>query len=348
MKRFLSLLLLAAAALVIAAAWLRWSGGRQLTQQPADAQPLTVSEGGAEGELRFPRTTVDLGTVTERASCRLTYVNCSDVPVTITSVNPSCNCLTPRVDKSTLPPGESGQLTVDIDPGRQPPGRHVHVVDLEYAGRSRHAARLAVAFVGRPEFSCVNEVEVRTTTGQPSTVRFEVVDHREPPLSILRVESSDPRLSARAAARDAARPGALPVELTLDPRGLAAGTHFMAVSVHTDDPARRVITVRACVRHSQRLRAAPAVLLLSPAAGGGLSGKLFLSDTEGQELEVDSVTAAAVGGFSYRVEPRPGGLVVHVTVAASPEPRPQSFPAVVTVKRPLRESVCVEVRLPQS
>src|SRR3954466_7723719 len=85
---------------------------------------LVLPGAAARADLHFTQPAADLGEVRGGTPLthRFTFVNQGPETVEITGVQASCGCLTPRVEKNTLPPGESGALLLEVHTLNQPAG----------------------------------------------------------------------------------------------------------------------------------------------------------------------------------------------------------------------------------
>src|SRR5947209_4479086 len=81
----------------------------------------------ARAELRFGQTTFEAGEVRGGAvlTPRFAFTNVGTAPVEITEVRPGCGCLKPRLTRRTVPPGETGQIELEVDTRRESAGPHV-------------------------------------------------------------------------------------------------------------------------------------------------------------------------------------------------------------------------------
>src|SRR5262245_50705349 len=92
---------------------------------------LTSVAGRAE--LRFAQPTVNAGVVRSGTPFKhcFSFVNAGREPVEILEARASCGCLSPRLEKRTLQPGEEGKIHVEINTLSQPAGSHTWTVHLK-------------------------------------------------------------------------------------------------------------------------------------------------------------------------------------------------------------------------
>ena len=78
----------------------------------------------AADPLELARPTFDAGEVRAGAPLvrRFPFRNAGPEPLTITDLQASCGCLTPTLARRTYAPGESGELTLEVNTLSQPEG----------------------------------------------------------------------------------------------------------------------------------------------------------------------------------------------------------------------------------
>src|SRR5260370_11192323 len=100
---------------------------------------LTVAS-GAQAELEFTATTVDVGEV--RAGAALThkfaFTNRGTEEVEITGIQSSCGCLTPRMSGQRFAAGEQGHVRAEINTLSPTPGPHTWQVTLSCRVADEH------------------------------------------------------------------------------------------------------------------------------------------------------------------------------------------------------------------
>src|SRR5947209_15529336 len=109
-------------------------------------------------DLRFGQTTCEVGEV--RGGAVLTphfaFTNVGSDPVEITEVRPGCGCLKPRLTRRVVPPGETGELELEVDTRRESAGPHVWQLDVRWR-RGTAAQETTLRVAGR----VVTEVTVQ-------------------------------------------------------------------------------------------------------------------------------------------------------------------------------------------
>ena len=101
---------------------------------------LLVMCGFVHAQVRFARTTLDLGTIPEDTvrlpRCEFSFVNEGDTVVALSRVSTSCGCLRASYGKRPVQPGQTGYVTVTFDPAGRP-GKFLRKVSVYFAGQVR-------------------------------------------------------------------------------------------------------------------------------------------------------------------------------------------------------------------
>ena len=92
----------------------------------AGSFPRALSAGG----LEWTHTIIEATATFEQTDVKAAFVfrNASDRPVTITSVNSSCDCTTAELAKKTYAPGESGRIDVMFEIGDYSGDHDAHIM----------------------------------------------------------------------------------------------------------------------------------------------------------------------------------------------------------------------------
>ncbi len=119
------LLLIAAAALPFAAS---------LGFCSMERKPNPLRDSVERPAVVFDQYLVNLGEIhnTARAEAKFRFKNCGSFPVRITNVTPSCNCLSPKIEKRAYAPGEISDFTLAVLTTHQTPGQHEYLVTIDY------------------------------------------------------------------------------------------------------------------------------------------------------------------------------------------------------------------------
>ncbi len=106
------------------------------------AVPGPVSDGPGTDSLAFDQYLVNLRDVGLQPVLEGTYrfVNMGDEPLTITKLEPSCGCLSPKLagDKKIYLPGEVGYFGIGVAAANEAPGPHTYTVKVHYTDPEPH------------------------------------------------------------------------------------------------------------------------------------------------------------------------------------------------------------------
>ena len=339
------LLLLGASLLAAASAFLFvfFPAGRKAGAVPAAPPAIPANAGG---ELEFAETDIDLGLVNAPIKHAIEFTNRSDRVVRIGKIVTSCNCTTTQPDKQVLQPGERGRVLLNIEPRVDHVSQSRHLITVEYEGAEPRQAHLQVHYLTRPDVVVPHEVEIRSTGAHDVAVSFTVVDFRDKPLKIATISTSSPGLRARVAQEPSSYlPGwEYRLEVSYAANDRPPGEYAETILLHTDDPDRQTILVRAAIHQVSRFRVAPSVLHLTAAPGSADAvGTVFVDDIEGDAVEIESLAPSedaihcTVGGASPH-------QTVEVRVSKGDLPRLTPSASVrVVLKKPSSEVLCVHV-----
>ncbi len=249
----------------------------------------------AHADLECSQPIVDKGEVKSGLPLahRFIFRNGGGEAVEITDVHSSCGCLTPKVVKRHLQPGESGELVMDVNTLTQPAGLHSWRITLRYkCGEMERELSLYI------RARIVTEISVEPPSlaiYTDTTIRHEitVIDRRTEPLIVRAVPSSSPHVRTQLGElrRDDAghwRRKIL-VEVLAD---CPEGAHEETLRICTSDPLYSELKVPfTVVKRAHRLvSAAPASVVLSQAADQPLPARIvLLSAAEDADVHIERV-----------------------------------------------------------
>lgn len=140
---------------------------------------------------QFQRTPQDQGIEVDYA-----FRNAGTTAVTITSLRTSCGCTTPRLEKKTYAPGESGKVTASFVFGdRKGPQRKTIEVRTDEKGREPVVLELGVLIHDPLTIEPALVFWKRGDAGEAKTVQLTAEAGQ--PVRIKSVISSNPRLPAK-------------------------------------------------------------------------------------------------------------------------------------------------------
>ncbi len=330
---------------------LRWIS-RRSPDEPPPEQP-TVADSGEDDPLVFESPEVALGPVTTPIRHSFRYKNAGASPLTLVHITPSCACTVLKPDKMSLAPGEEGSVGLEVDITKKEPGLHRFAITIDYECLGRHSsARASVAASYEPPVRIVpGSVQLETTGLKKADGEFMIVDHRPTPMTINRVSTSSPALHAELAARPKEYVGGwrLVFAVRYDPAkdeaksGDVSGTVFVQTSC-LDHPTMSIPVV---VSRRERLRAAPATVVL-PREPGGAPPRVVVRDSLGEQVEIDSVACDKTVRAAFERAP---AFAPNVSFSlAIPPADSGGFPvtAVIRVTKPCAQDIPVTIRLADS
>jgi hypothetical protein len=251
--------------------------------------------GASRAELECSQPTAQVGEVRSGRplSHRFCFVNRGADPVEITEVKPSCGCLTPRLEKQRLAPGETGSLVLEINTLTQPEGSHSWSVQLHYSseGQPRVLTLLLCARV-------LTEVTIQPASLTVFTDRglghpLTLIDRRPQPLRITSILTNTPAVQVVSSPPNRAAEGhwVSTMNLQVLPE-CPEGRHEHSLSIFTDDPFYPELRVPFTVvkRSKQQVSATPAEVTLLGSPGEPLPSRIvLLSSADGQEVSVERI-----------------------------------------------------------
>lgn len=83
--------------------------------------------------IEFSQKVIELGELSQDDDVqivRLSYKNVGDIPLVVTEVRTSCSCTEVNYKRGKVLPGESGVLTVTMDPSKAPEGSFYRVLQV--------------------------------------------------------------------------------------------------------------------------------------------------------------------------------------------------------------------------
>jgi hypothetical protein len=308
--------------LAFAAGYFAWPSSTEVgvSATPAhlqDEQTSRQRQPAEDGELSFENKVVNLGIIKSAVQHRFEYLNRSQRPVRILEIKPSCSCTVSAPDKATLKPGEKGQITVRIPVRSDQIGKHRYTIDMRWQASIEQTTQLVLLVQSRPDVLVPEEIRIRCTTGEQAKAYFTVVDFREDPLEITRTSTTTPDLQVSLVEKPSSYlPGwRYRFETVWGPSRRPAGNFSESILLSTTDPGRKTIGVKVSLEQTHRIRIAPENLHLKaePAQSGIYNGRIFINDTAGQSVEIDSITTTD-GGLQCQLErQKTASRVINIT-----------------------------------
>lgn len=247
---FRLMILTAALAPVAVAAVFHFRGPSAQASRPSERRATLV----------FDQYSVNWGKVPPAPVIRALYrfTNHGDDTVKITKLEPSCGCITPRLNKKEFAPGESGSFTLQAQTASQKPGpQEMHVI-VYYEDPAPKRAKLLFKF-DLPAQEKRVAVEPRALIfyhsgqGTPPQDVF-VSDTRENPLRVTKAECNAKFVAVEIHETKTKEGGSTLTRLTVAvTKDAPKGSHQPVITIHTDDAQYPAITVPLRVMESGSL-----------------------------------------------------------------------------------------------
>jgi hypothetical protein len=196
---------------------------------------LLGAAANARAELIVPSATVNLGEIRGGMPLQVSFClqNGGSERIEIIEVNRGCDCLTPRLEKRILVPGDKTTLLMTLRTLGHSNGRHTWAATIRFReGTSARELPLGVSAV------VVNDVTVQPAVCAlfvEKTLRQEVTltDLRKPALTVTRAEATTPAVRTQIKPSEG---GVTKIILEATAAGLAPGRHDEMLSIYTNDP----------------------------------------------------------------------------------------------------------------
>jgi hypothetical protein len=242
----------------------------------------------APGLLHCTQPEVRLGEV--RAGVPLSrafeLVNRGREAIDITAVLPSCGCLTLKLARRQLQPGEAATLRLDMNTLTQPAGPQTWRIRVRY----QHGAQLGELELALSA-KVVTEVTVEPAalvvyTNSPLSSTVTLRDHRPKPIKLIGASTTSPHVTATLAAQHREESGdwIQPVSLRIGP-DFPEGRHNHMLSLFTADRDYHELRVPfTVVKHARpHVTAAPSSVSVLLSRGQAPPARIILLRGSGDE-----------------------------------------------------------------
>lgn len=292
---------------------------------------VLIAQQTIRAQLSFDPPSIDLGDVKagQIFAQQIKVKNTSSTPITVQEVKASCGCVRPTLEPSTLAPGATGILKLDINTLSSNAGPSTYGIKLRYP-ESNQLKEQQFIITGR----VIQEIIV-TPTGitsygeKPRPQTITIFDKRATPLKPVKLEFTSPYLVvewAQPAVADPQPQYAVQVSVRED---LPSGRHDHEVVIHTNDPAYPVLRVPISIvkKNKARFVASPYLVSLSPNVAA--SRQVTIRDQHGQGAVIDRVEASP--GLAVSVTNQAAASVTLLVALEKSLPRETPFDAEVKV-----------------
>jgi hypothetical protein len=193
--------------------------------------------------LVFDQYAVDYGHVLPRpvVSAWFQFTNTGRQPLTITSLEPSCGCLDPRLsrDRKTFHPGERGRFDVTVHTANEEPGPHMFTITVHYEDPQPRSETVVFRLNLPEQKVSVEPAELvfYQLNGDESEATLYVSDRRDGAIEVLSATPSLEGVSAELLPPETGDDGAQRVPVRIRVAGdYPSGPHKGFVRIETSDP----------------------------------------------------------------------------------------------------------------
>lgn len=258
---------------------------------------------GTPAPLQATAPTVDLGEVKSGPACSHTFElkNAGTATVAITNVVAGCGCSKVELSAKQLRAGESAKLTLVTRTLTQPEGAVNWPVTVAYstdADGKPLDGQLELKLTAKlvREVSVTPPLVAVSTAGAVSHT-LKVEDRRAKPLSVTKVESTSPHISAEVKAATTTDGKTIQEVVVSVKEELAVGSHTETVTLRTNDPACPVleIPVRVHKRAADGVTVTPSTAGVRFATGQADASALVQLRGGGKNVAIKSVECTTPG-----------------------------------------------------
>jgi hypothetical protein len=207
--------------------------------------------------LVFDQYQVDLGEAAPAAFAvaEFRFANRSNRTVAIRDLQPSCGCLTPRLEKRIYGPNETGTFLLRVQTANEEPGPKQYWVKLRYDDPDPRAVELSFKVVLPQEKVVVRpKALIFYQLGEkPTSQEVAVIDYRGKGLGIVGVESSSPLVSVEVLDPEKDADGNHRQRVSITVTGaVPTGRHNALVNIVTDDAVYQTLRVPLVIEGLER------------------------------------------------------------------------------------------------
>jgi len=292
------------------------------------------------------RETVDAGVVRSGPLLRQVYrvTNPSaTLPLQIVGLDGTCGCIRKSFAKSDLKPGETTDVTVEINTLTQPEGPNTWKTNVRYrVGSATMEERITLELVAK----IVKELEVKppmlaiSSEGAAKST-IVLMDRRATPLNVKAITSTSTYLTANV--REA-KEGTISIEVSIA-EGVATGSHDETILITTSDPLypELRVPVRIIKRSKDAVLALPESLDLHIATESvTASGVVQFRRPNAANIQIATATCTGKG-VSLKWSAGSGAVA---TIRATIDLRTAGASGQTTIRVTFNESTSEEVIVP--
>jgi Protein of unknown function (DUF1573) len=248
----------------------------------------------ARAQLAFDPPTIDLGEVKagQVFSYQIKVTNTASSAITMQELKSSCGCIQPTLEPSTLAPGASGTLKLDINTLVSNPGPTTYGIKLRYPEAAQLKEQQFI-ITGRVVQEIVVTPSAITCYGEkPRPQTITILDKRTTPIKPIKLERTSPYLDVEWVKPDTTQTAAqyaLKVSVRDD---LPAGRHDHEVVVYTTDVTYPVLRIPITIVKKAKARFVMSPYLVIMSKSLAPSKTVTLRDQHGQGVPVERIEAS--------------------------------------------------------
>jgi hypothetical protein len=248
----------------------------------------------AQAQLTFNPPNIDLGEVKagQVFAHQVKVTNTGAEPITVSELKSSCGCIQPVLDPSTLAPGATGTLKMQINTLTSNPGPTTYGVRLRYQLRGQLREQLYVLVSNVVQEIVVTPAALTFIGERPRAQVLTILDKRSTPIQIIGMETTSPFLAVEWIQPPQTDPQAqYALQLTVR-EGLPAGQHDWEIVIHTKDPAYPALRIPIKIMKKAKARYVASPILVSLAPGVAPSRLVTIRDQQGEGVTIERFEAS--------------------------------------------------------
>jgi hypothetical protein len=248
----------------------------------------------AQAQLAFNPPNIDLGEVKagQVFAQQVKVTNTGNEPIAVSELKSSCGCIQPVLEPSTLAPGASGTLKMQINTLASNPGPTTYGVRLRYQLHGQLREQLYVLVSNVVQEIVVTPAALTFIGERPRPQVLTIFDKRSTPIQLVGLETTSPFLAVEWVQPAQADPQPQYALYLTVRDGLPAGQHDWEIVVHTKDPAYPALRIPVKITKKTKARYVASPILVSLAPGVAPSRVVTIRDQQGEGVTIERFEAS--------------------------------------------------------
>ncbi|MBL8824194.1 MAG: DUF1573 domain-containing protein [Planctomycetia bacterium] len=260
----------------------------------------------AQGQLQFTPAYLDLGDIKtgQVFSHQIKVTNSSAEPISVQEIKASCGCVRPVLEPSTLSPGATGILKLEINSLSASEGPTTFGLKLRFPENGQIKEQPFVITARVIQELIVTPTSITSYGEKPRPQTITILDKRAKTFRPVKLERTSPYLDVSWIEPIAKQPQpqyALQVNVRED---IPTGRHDHEVIIYTDDAEYPVLRIPISVVKKAKSRYVVSPYLVSLSRSVAASRSVTVRDQHGQGVDIER----------YEASP---GLIVNMTAQAA-------------------------------